>query len=231
MLNEIFDPLFRDQVLKVFISIVCGLIIGVERTYRGKPAGVRTNMLICLGACLFMVVSEFVSAKALAAGYANSDPARIAAQVVTGIGFLGAGTILRNKGIITGLTSSASIWVVAAIGLAVGAGLWKLALTTSIMSVIAIEILGQINRRIGVERFRYVKMEVVVKKEATIQEVRKMLRRLNITYSDESTEQVLGETNYRTTLYFSRIETNELNKSLSEIKGVRKVILLNQAVE
>jgi len=96
--------------------VVLGGAVGLERELRGKAAGLRTNILICVGATLFTVLSV-----SLAAG-GWGDPARIAAQIVTGVGFLGAGTILHARGAITGLTSAATIWVVAAIGVALGTG-------------------------------------------------------------------------------------------------------------
>jgi putative Mg2+ transporter-C (MgtC) family protein len=107
-------------LLRGAFAVVCGGMIGLERERRGKPAGFRTNILICLGAALYMMMSTLVAQEVL--GRAPADPGRIAAQVVTGIGFLGAGTILRERGSVTGLTSAATIWVVAAIGLFIGAG-------------------------------------------------------------------------------------------------------------
>ena len=229
-LESYFDPAFREAFTKLIISIFCGLLVGLERTYRGKPAGVRTNILICLGSCLFMIVSDRVSTVARAAGYLSADPARIAAQVVTGIGFLGAGTILRNAGIITGLTSAASIWVVAAVGLAIGAGMEKLALACSVLVVGVVETFGFVVRRIRVERFRYYRMEIVVKKDGVISNIRKALRRRGIVYSKESMEKVLGERHYRAELYV-RANQPDLEEELSSIEGVRHVVLFLQHVE
>lgn len=229
-LESFFDPFYRDALGKMLLSILCGLIVGLERTYRGKPAGVRTNILICLGACLFMVVSERVSFHARDAGYINSDPGRIAAQVVTGIGFLGAGTILRNQGIITGLTSAASIWVVSSLGLAVGAGMGKLAITAAIMVVGVVESFGFVVRRMRVDRFRYYRMETVVKKESVIMDIRKLLRRHKVAYSQESTEKVLGERHYRAELY-THTDGRVLEEQMAALPGVRSVVLLLQHVE
>ena len=110
---------------KLFISAILGGVIGWERHRRGRPAGLRTHLLVCIGVTLMMLVSEHIFLKYQGYGH-NSvlriDPARIAAQVVTGIGFLGAGTIMRSRASIRGLTTAASLWVVAGIGLAVGSG-------------------------------------------------------------------------------------------------------------
>jgi putative Mg2+ transporter-C (MgtC) family protein len=101
--------------------VFLGGIIGFEREINGKPAGLRTNILICLGATLLMDLSTRIG---LIDGHRVGDPARIAAQVVSGVGFLGAGTIMHSQGMVTGLTSAATIWVVAAIGMTVGAGFY-----------------------------------------------------------------------------------------------------------
>ena len=120
-----------DLGAKLLIAILAGGGIGLERELRNKPAGLRTNILICLGSALLMDLSIGVVS-------GGGDPGRIAAQVVTGIGFLGAGTILHTRGTITGLTSAATIWVVAAIGLTAGAGFLfeALAATATVMLVL-----------------------------------------------------------------------------------------------
>ncbi len=227
----IFDPTFLMDMLKLFVALLCGLILGAERTYRGKAAGIRTNALIAMGACLFMIVSEHVAQSARIAGFTTPDPARIAAQVVTGIGFLGAGTILISRGNIKGLTSAASIWVMAAVGLAIGAGLWKLGIATTILLVIMIELLGFVVRRIRVDRFRYVRLSAIVKREENIQPMRKYLRKNDVSYSEESTEVILGETHYQATLYFRGAREADLRDDLHELKGVKTVTLLTQVVE
>jgi putative Mg2+ transporter-C (MgtC) family protein len=101
--------------------VILGGAIGLEREISGKPAGLRTNILICLGSALLTDVSLRIG---IVNGTRVGDPARLAAQIVSGVGFLGAGTIMQAKGKITGLTSAATIWVVAAIGIAVGAGMY-----------------------------------------------------------------------------------------------------------
>lgn len=107
--------------LRMIMAVFCGAIIGAEREWHGKPAGLRTNILICLGAAIFTILSVHISATY------KADPARIAAQVVTGIGFLGAGAIMRGDGGVHGLTTAATIWLAAAIGMACGAGFYPLA--------------------------------------------------------------------------------------------------------
>ncbi len=105
-----------EYILRLVLAIAAGAVIGFERELHDKPAGLRTNILICLGAALFTVMSLAM------VGEAYSDRARIAAQVVTGVGFLGAGTIVHFKGNVLGLTTAATIWAVASVGMAFGAG-------------------------------------------------------------------------------------------------------------
>jgi putative Mg2+ transporter-C (MgtC) family protein len=105
---------------KVTVAIICGGLIGLEREMKHKPAGLRTNILICLGATLFTTLSVLIAQHA-EPGH-PSDPARIAAQVVSGVGFLGGGMIMQSGGAVSGLTSAATVWVVAAIGVCIGLG-------------------------------------------------------------------------------------------------------------
>lgn len=230
-ITEIFDPQFREILLQLFTAILCGFIVGLERTYKGKPAGIRTNLLISMGACLFMIVSKHSSIIAANDGFPGSDPGRIAAQVVSGIGFLGAGTILRNRGLITGLTSAASIWVMAAVGLAAGLGLLKLAVFSSIIVVISIMSFGVIVQKLKMDRFQYLKMEVILKKEDVIFTIRDNLSAKNVVYSHENTEKMLGETHYNATLYFKGLIEKDLEDEIRKIKGVKSVIFLSQHVE
>ena len=122
-------PLWQHS-LSLLIATVLGAAIVIERELSDKAAGLRTNILICVGACLFMMVSrEFT-------GQPDADPTRIAAQIVSGIGFLGAGAIMRDGEHVTGLTTAATIWVVAAIGMTVGFGNYRIASATTVLVLI-----------------------------------------------------------------------------------------------
>ena len=110
---------------QMFYAVLCGGLIGLERELKHKAAGIKTNMLICLGAALYTSASIMITSEA--GGNAEADPSRIAAQIVSGIGFLGGGTIIQSRGAITGLTTAATIWVVAAIGVCIGIGHAELA--------------------------------------------------------------------------------------------------------
>ncbi len=120
-----------EMILRLVLAVALGAVIGYQRERTGKPAGLRTHILICAGAALFTVVSLY--------GFgAAADPARVAAGIVAGIGFLGAGAIIRREeGVVAGLTTAATIWVVAAIGLAAGAGLYLVsAVTTAVILIV-----------------------------------------------------------------------------------------------
>jgi len=117
-----------EEIIKIVVSILLGAIVGIEREYHDKPAGFRTNIFICLGATIFTIVSLKMWE------LFNYDPGRIAAQIVTGVGFLGAGAILRYGNKIRGLTTASEVWLVASIGMAVGFGYYF----TSLLAVIAV---------------------------------------------------------------------------------------------
>jgi len=123
-----FDPFTRDFWEPLGMAIVCGSIVGLERQLRGKPMGVRTSILICLSTSVFIHLGN------MAAG-ANGDPARVLSQVVTGVGFLGAGVMLSRGGTVTGVTTAAVIWSLAAIGAAIGLGYPLGALALSLITV------------------------------------------------------------------------------------------------
>lgn len=121
-----------DAIIRLLIAAIVGGAIGYEREHAGKAAGLRTLVLVCIGAALFTVASIY--------GFGEGgDPARIAAGVVVGVGFLGAGTILHGEGgIVAGLTTAATIWTVAAIGLALGSGLYLIGVVTAIIILVAL---------------------------------------------------------------------------------------------
>jgi putative Mg2+ transporter-C (MgtC) family protein len=145
---HIFDPQ-QQQNMMVFVSQVVvrlllaaflGGAIGLEREMKHRPAGLRTNMFICLGSALFTVLSAKLATSA-------GDSTRIAAQIITGIGFIGAGSILHSRGSVTGLTTAATVFVVAAIGMACGGGLFLVALFSTIIVLVALSVLGVWERR------------------------------------------------------------------------------------
>ncbi len=146
---------------KLFIAAILGGIIGWERHKRGRPAGLRTHLLVCIGVTLMMLVSEHIFLKYQGYGHDSVlriDPARIAAQVVTGIGFLGAGTIMRSRASIRGLTTAASLWVVAGIGLAVGSGFILPAIFTTGIAMAILTLNNLVEKKMKRNKYRTIKM-------------------------------------------------------------------------
>jgi putative Mg2+ transporter-C (MgtC) family protein len=132
---------------QITLAAVLGGIIGIEREWRGRPAGFRTNILIALGSCLFTILSiEGFPVKGNA-----QDTARIAAQVVSGVGFLGAGALLQTRNKTKGMTTAATIWLVAAIGMAVGTGAYFLAVFTTVLTAVVLQLLRPVSKLVGEE--------------------------------------------------------------------------------
>jgi putative Mg2+ transporter-C (MgtC) family protein len=135
MLHTVIASLRLELLVQLSLAVLLGGIIGLDRELRGKPAGLRTNTLICVGAALFTSLSVGMAG-------AHGDPARVAAQIIPGVGFIGAGTILHTRGSVTGLTSAATIWIVSAIGMALGTHAYVEAIGTTLLVVSVLTGLG-----------------------------------------------------------------------------------------
>ena len=133
---EIFNTQNSDIFFKLFVAMILGTIIGLERLLAKKPAGMRTYSLVSMGAALFVVISEVISKNYHLIGTSSFDPLRMASQVVVGVGFLGAGLIIFQDSKIVGLTTASSLWVAAGIGVAAGYGLYSLAVIATILTLI-----------------------------------------------------------------------------------------------
>ena len=127
-------------ITRIVVAALLGGVIGAEREYRAKIAGTRTHLLVAVGAALMMIVSRY--------GFdGQGDPARVAAQIVSGVGFLGAGAIIVNKRAIHGLTTAAGIWVAAGLGMSVAAGMYAVGIATTIISLVGLEVFGWFFRK------------------------------------------------------------------------------------
>lgn len=150
-----------SSAFKLVMAMLLGCVIGYERKRKGQIAGVRTFSLICMGATLCMIISIYVPQVYL--GLKNGDPSRIAAQVVSGIGFLGAGAIIQMKGSVRGLTTAAGIWMVAALGMAVGVGMYSVALVATLLILFILIQLERIEHRISLgSEARIIRVETSV---------------------------------------------------------------------
>lgn len=136
-----------EMCLRLLLAAGLGSLIGIQREHLIWTAGLRTHMLVATGACLFMIVSAFGFQQALTQPGTQLDPSRIAAQIVTGIGFLGAGSIMMRGEVIKGLTTAASLWAVAAIGMTVGGGLYWLAIAATSLILIILITVGPLERQ------------------------------------------------------------------------------------
>lgn len=149
-MNQFFEAIASDSTnfvgacFKLVLSMLLGSIVGFERRRRGQTAGVRTFSLISMGSTMAMVLSVYVAEK-----YGTGDPTRMAAQVISGIGFLGAGTIIQMKGSVRGLTTAAGIWMVSTLGMAVGCGLYMIALVATGLILFILILLERIEHRVS----------------------------------------------------------------------------------
>lgn len=139
----------QEFILRVILAAFLGGVIGLEREYRAKEAGFRTHFLVGLGAAVFMVLSKYGYDDVVAKELVRLDPSRIAAQVVSGIGFIGAGCIIFQKHVVRGLTTAAGLWVTSAIGLACGSGMYLLAVAATVLVVACLETVSFIHSRFG----------------------------------------------------------------------------------
>ena len=142
-----------DFVLRLVVAGILGVFIGLEREYRAKEAGYRTHFLVAVGSALLMIVSQHGFDDMLGKEGVGLDPSRIAAQIVTGIGFIGAGTIILNRQIVRGLTTAAGIWATAGIGMCAGAGMYALAISATVLTLIGLELLSRLFKNLGLKSF------------------------------------------------------------------------------
>lgn len=142
-----------DFVLRLVVAGILGVLIGLEREYRAKEAGYRTHFLVAVGSALLMIVSQHGFDDMLGKEGVGLDPSRIAAQIVTGIGFIGAGTIILNRQIVRGLTTAAGIWATAGIGMCAGAGMYTLAISATVLTLIGLELLSRLFKNLGLKSF------------------------------------------------------------------------------
>jgi putative Mg2+ transporter-C (MgtC) family protein len=133
------------MVGKLLLAAVLGGIVGLERELNHKPAGIRTNMLICLGSALFTLISYEMASNV------GGDHTRIAAQIIPGIGFIGAGVVIRERGTIVGITSAATLFVVASVGMAVGAGLYVTGIFSTLLLLTLLVVVGNVEQRTGLQ--------------------------------------------------------------------------------
>src|SRR5712671_6983852 len=144
LLHNELGVALTSTLARLLLAAILGGIVGLERQLRHKPAGLRTNMFICFGAAMFTVLSKQLAGT-------EADSARIAAQIIPGIGFIGAGSILHSRGSVTGLTTAATLFVVASVGMAAGGGLYITAVFATALILVALAVLGNLEGRFGLK--------------------------------------------------------------------------------
>jgi len=220
---------WKDVVFRLLISILLSSIIGLDRESINKPAGLRTHVLVSLASTLIMLLSLYISG-AYGDGYYYSD--RMAAQVISGIGFLGAGTIMRrDKGIVTGLTTAASLWAVAAIGLAVGAGFYIGAVFTTILVIITLILFQKFNIKLYNRRGKFiVSIKILsIDKPGQIGKIGNMLGEHGgniLSINIEHTGEELIAINMEVALEDSNLKMDIVN-SLASVEGIVEVFQYN----
>jgi putative Mg2+ transporter-C (MgtC) family protein len=167
-----------DVLVRLVAAVALGAALGLEREIHGHPAGMRTHILVALGSAVFTVLSIFGFPASGAT--APSDPSRVAAQIVTGIGFLGAGAILKYGTSIRGLTTAASLWVVASIGLACGAGAWFVAVTGTALALLALWPLHALVERLGLTGGQAYRLRIGLRKLAAFAPISQILLSNNV---------------------------------------------------
>jgi putative Mg2+ transporter-C (MgtC) family protein len=175
------DPFFTEMgrvlsstIDRLLVAAILGGIIGLERQLRHKPAGLRTNMFICFGAAMFTVLSKQLAGT-------EADSARIAAQIIPGIGFIGAGSILHSRGSVTGLTTAATLFVVASVGMAVGGGLYITAVFATVLILVALAVLGNLEGRFALKTTITTFEVTGANVEAMLREVNRILEAVKLT--------------------------------------------------
>jgi putative Mg2+ transporter-C (MgtC) family protein len=202
--------------LKLVLAAILGGIIGIERQIRDKPAGLRTNILICVGSTLFMSISTKV------AQLLGGDPTRIAAQIISGIGFLGAGAVLHSHGFVLGLTTAATIWVVAGVGMALGSGMYLVALFTTAMSLVTLYFLSFIEDKIQGRR-SYSYALVVSDLNQALASINKVLQESSVSAASFNFKKRAGHYRVWFDLLIPRETNIKIIQRLSEVPEVIQV--------
>ncbi|WP_426451486.1 MgtC/SapB family protein [Paenibacillus sp. S-38] len=225
------DPWSIDYfhiTLRLILAVLLGGIIGFEREQSSHAAGLRTHILVCLGSTLVMLLSMYGFSEFARLDNVRLDPARLAAQVISGIGFLGAGTILYTGKTITGLTTAASLWVVAAIGLANGAGFYYAAGLACVLSLISLFVLNLVEKKyFRAKKLRHFKL-VALDRPSLIGQISGLLGRDGNTIQKLSVEEVSTEEEEQLLIHFTVRLSKEAKiadtvEDLKHLSGVRSV--------
>ena len=212
-------------MLRLLVALILGAVVGLERERQERAAGLRTVTMVSLGSCLFTIVGAY--------GFPNTDPSRVAAQIVTGIGFLGAGTIFLRKDLVRGLTTAATIWAVAAIGMAAGTSQYTISLFTTLLILSVLMVLKPIEKRFFKRPSEALVSLVVPRGEGEIERVRAALATIGafpmsiriheLNDTDDRLEIDVGLPAHRT--------TSDLLRQLRTMEGAKQILITRDLIE
>src|SRR5258705_7046806 len=189
MFRQIVEMFRLQLMLQVGLATLLGGAIGLERELGGKPAGLRTNILICIGSVLYTHLSLAMLNAIAGSGGTGTDPTRVAGQIVTGVGFIGAGTILHARGAVVGLTSAATIWVVAAIGVALGSGYYLEGIATTLVVLVVLAGLGRVETLVERQAMRSTITVHARQGPTVVEDLQTLMRRTRLSVSAVSSRQ------------------------------------------
>lgn len=219
----------ENSIFKLILSMILGIAVGMERKRKGQVAGVRTFALISMGACMAMLLSIYVPQEYL--GLKNGDPGRIAAQVVTGVGFLGGGAMIHMRGSVRGLTTAAGIWMVATIGMSVGVGMYLVAIVGTLLILVTLVSLEvwEHRRRIGQEsKVISVKINKV---GVDVDEYKRVLKanevHISTFYMQSNYDENVTEFNF-VVMYRKDVDLQSLFEKLREVAPTKSIRLASQ---
>lgn len=208
-------------LLRLVIAFIAGMLIGIEREAHSQPAGMRTHILITIGSALAMLLSIYIPQSY--PGFQNGDPGRIAAQVVSGIGFLGAGAILRFGVNVRGLTTAASVWAMAMIGLAIGAGMYAVSFIALVIILFSLSVMDTFEKHLFRNRL-FKRIDITLKKKSTdIRALEHVLKSLKIKVQSVDISKNTGDTNDRIVFYVFILEKMDialLSETLEKTDGI-----------
>lgn len=222
-----------DFLLRIVLAALCGFVLGIERSRRFKEAGVRTHMIVCCAAALMMIVSKYGFADLTSAGGANfngtrgADPARIAAQVVSGVSFLGAGMIFKNGGSVTGLTTAAGIWATAGIGLALGSGMFYIGIFGTIIIASVQKLMHIVT--VGADAYKSCNIDILAENTEGFHDIfNDLMKQYDAVVLECRITREEGMIRYNATLKSkATISADDINKRLSENATIREVAVIS----
>ena len=216
-LSQLREVTYLAVALRIFVSIIVGGIIGLERGLKNRPAGLRTYMVVCLGACLVMLTNQYVCQI-----YGTGDPVRLGAQVVSGIGFLGAGTIIvtrRNQ--IKGLTTAAGLWAAAGVGLAIGVGFYEAALCGALGIFIVMTLLQRMDNSMH-KKAKVLEIYIELDASCALGDFLRQIRDKGIDVRDLQREQD-SDSEGVTRAYFANLRLQKLQKHATILESIREI--------